>query len=159
MSKELFSINAAANLLERDRGTITRAVRDVPPDGHDKQGNARWKMSTIVAALGHTGGGSSRFTAIADNLEAAGNEILAALKKLRATPDVAARRKLVQGGLCKCIGKLVDVFEAGEAALGPGERGAMAIVKDVATGQAIAEVMRLCNWQIDPAELTRKEKQ
>jgi hypothetical protein len=99
MSKELFSINAAANLLERDRGTITRAVRDVPPDGHDKQGNARWKMCTIVAALGHTGGGSSRFTAIADNLEATGDEFLAALETLRATPDVAARRKLV----CKAV--------------------------------------------------------
>jgi hypothetical protein len=147
--KRLFSINAAATLLERDRGTVTRAMRDVRPDGHDRQGKARFKMSTIVQALGHSGGGSSRFTAIADNGDAAVDDVLAMLDQLRSIPDVAERRRLVRGGLGKSIGKLVAAFEAGEPLLRPNERGVMEIVKDVATGQVIAEVMRLCNWQIE----------
>jgi hypothetical protein len=47
---KLFSSFAAAELLERDRQTLTRALRNTPPDGHQR-GVPRWKMSTIVRAL------------------------------------------------------------------------------------------------------------
>jgi len=33
--KNLFSINRAADLLEKDRATLVRALRHVPPDGGD----------------------------------------------------------------------------------------------------------------------------
>lgn len=48
--EKLYSINKASDLLERDRATLVRALRHVPPDGF--QGDQpRWKMPTIVAAL------------------------------------------------------------------------------------------------------------
>jgi len=46
----LFSVNKAADLLERDRQTLVRALRHVPPDGY-QGGQPRWRLATIVAAL------------------------------------------------------------------------------------------------------------
>jgi len=48
--KDLFSINRAADLLERDRATLVRALRHVPPDGYE-HGRPRWSMPSITAAL------------------------------------------------------------------------------------------------------------
>src|SRR5438445_5324935 len=48
--KTLFSINRAADLLERERQTLVRALRHVPPDGTER-GQPRWRMATIVDAL------------------------------------------------------------------------------------------------------------
>ena len=46
----VFSINAASELLERDRRTVTKALRHTPPDRKEK-GQPRWKLPTILAAL------------------------------------------------------------------------------------------------------------
>ena len=48
--ENLFSINKASGLLERDRQTLVRALRHVPPDGY-RGDQPRWRMPTIVAAL------------------------------------------------------------------------------------------------------------
>jgi hypothetical protein len=48
--KNLFSINRAADLLEKDRATLVRALRHVPPDGY-QGGQPRWRMPTIMHAL------------------------------------------------------------------------------------------------------------
>jgi hypothetical protein len=48
--KNLFSINGAADLLERDRATLVRALRHVPPEGYER-GQPRWRMPTIIDAL------------------------------------------------------------------------------------------------------------
>ena len=45
-----FSINAIAELLERDRATVVRALRDVPADATEKR-QPRWRMAKAVAAL------------------------------------------------------------------------------------------------------------
>lgn len=45
-----FGVNALAELLERDRATVVRALRDVPSDAVER-GQPRWKMVTAVAAL------------------------------------------------------------------------------------------------------------
>jgi hypothetical protein len=50
MTTPLFSINAAAELLERDRRTITKALRHTPPDGKENN-QPRWRLKTIIAAL------------------------------------------------------------------------------------------------------------
>lgn len=47
----LFSINGAADLLEKDRATLVRALRHVPADGYTKHGQPRWRMPTIIDAL------------------------------------------------------------------------------------------------------------
>jgi hypothetical protein len=48
--ENLFSINKAADLLERDRATLVRALRHVPPDGY-QGGQPRYTMKTITDAL------------------------------------------------------------------------------------------------------------
>jgi hypothetical protein len=155
MSSELFSINRLAQLLEKDRATIGRLTRDVPADGRDKAGNARWKLSSIVEAMSRQSGirGSNpRMTALADQLEQTGAEAMEVLEKLRALPTVAARRKYAQGGALTVIGRLSAAFEACAGTL-KSDRGTFEIAADVVTGEAIAEVMQLCNFKIRPEEL------
>jgi hypothetical protein len=48
--KNIFSINKAADLLERDRATLVRALRHVEPDGRER-GQARYTLRTITDAL------------------------------------------------------------------------------------------------------------
>lgn len=45
-----FSVNALTELLERDRATIVRALRKVPPDATERK-QPRWKMTTAIAAV------------------------------------------------------------------------------------------------------------
>jgi phage terminase Nu1 subunit (DNA packaging protein) len=61
MTRELYSAYAASRALEKDRQTIIRALRDVPPDSEEKKGQPRWKLATIVKALesGPRGTGSN----------------------------------------------------------------------------------------------------
>lgn len=77
--KNLFSVNKAADLLERDRQTLVRALRHVPPDGSER-GQPRYRLKTITDALvaherrTHGGGAGrdplrSRLGVIADELE------------------------------------------------------------------------------------------
>ena len=49
--KDLFSVNKAADLLERDRATLVRALRHTQPDGYAAGGKPRYFMETIAAAL------------------------------------------------------------------------------------------------------------
>lgn len=48
--KTLFSAHGAAELLEKDRATMVRAMRGVPPNGTER-GQNRWTMRTIVDAV------------------------------------------------------------------------------------------------------------
>jgi hypothetical protein len=48
------SINAASELLERQRRTIRKALRGTPPDSFEK-GQSRWRLATIIAALQKSG--------------------------------------------------------------------------------------------------------
>ena len=41
----------AADALERDRRTIRKALREVPPDVADRRGHPRWRLPTILTAL------------------------------------------------------------------------------------------------------------
>jgi hypothetical protein len=51
MKHQLYSIYGAARALERDRGTIERAVRGLAPDAHDEQARPRWRLARIVEVL------------------------------------------------------------------------------------------------------------
>jgi hypothetical protein len=50
MPARVFSINGAAELLERDRRSIQKSLRHVPPDKTER-GAPRWKLKTILRAL------------------------------------------------------------------------------------------------------------
>jgi hypothetical protein len=50
MTTRLFSINSASEILERDRRTLVKALRRVPPDGKER-GADRWRLRSIIDAL------------------------------------------------------------------------------------------------------------
>jgi hypothetical protein len=50
MTTRLFSINSASEILERDRRTLVKALRRVPPDGKER-GADRWQLRSIIDAL------------------------------------------------------------------------------------------------------------
>ena len=52
MTKQLWSINALATELGRDRRTIAKALRAVPPDGKSSRGDRQWHLQTVLDALG-----------------------------------------------------------------------------------------------------------
>jgi hypothetical protein len=88
---QMFSVNAASLLLERDRRTVTRALLGVAPDGKHL-GQARWKMSTIVEALEkHRGSNASSNGTAASPPEYARYD--RAYDAMKALPTLAARRK------------------------------------------------------------------
>jgi hypothetical protein len=53
------SVNAAAEMLERTRRTIKRAMRDIPPDSLER-GHPRWKLPRIIEALETSGAPMTR---------------------------------------------------------------------------------------------------
>jgi hypothetical protein len=91
---KLFSAYAAAELLERDRQTIVRALRSTPSDGRER-GQPRWKMSTIVSALENN--------SFRDGKAGSGHEHDAQLAALYSKFDIAdgTMRKLKSVAACR----------------------------------------------------------
>jgi hypothetical protein len=58
MSAPLFSINGAAEVLERDRRTVTKALRHTKPDAK-QHGQPRWRLRTVLDALDELPGSSN----------------------------------------------------------------------------------------------------
>jgi hypothetical protein len=103
---KLFSAFAAAELLERDRQTIVRALRNTPPDGREGE-HGRWKMSTIISAMerhSRTSGGS-----IGDGSNRPESAQFAqACEAMKVLPTLAQRR----AAAIKAIPLLVDAIKA-----------------------------------------------
>jgi hypothetical protein len=101
--KNLFSINKAADILERDRATLVRALRHVKPDGHER-GQARYRLRTITDALaaqearnngfshGEPDRLRSRLGEIADELEQTHKELDAKRELIKAQPTLDAKQ-------------------------------------------------------------------
>src|SRR3954451_5897568 len=100
--RTLFSVNKAADLLERDRATLVRALRRVTPDGTER-GQPRYRMRTITDALGaqeaRNGGLSqvgdrlrSRLGEIADELELGHRELDAKREVIKGQPTLDAKQ-------------------------------------------------------------------
>jgi hypothetical protein len=103
---KLFSAFAAAELLERDRQTIVRALRNTPPDGREGE-HARWKMSTIVDAMerhGRASGGSIGDGS--DRPESA--QFTQACEAMKVLPTLAQRR----AAAIKAIPLLINAIKA-----------------------------------------------
>ena len=54
-----FSVNAAAEMLERTRRTVKRALRNTPPDSTER-GQPRWRLPRIIQALESSGAPMTR---------------------------------------------------------------------------------------------------
>jgi hypothetical protein len=87
--KNLFSVNKAADLLEKDRQTLVRALRHVKPDGYER-GHPRYTLKTITDALAvHQGGGEG----VSRDLQPMFDELDQRYRAVQNAPTLAERRQ------------------------------------------------------------------
>lgn len=163
MKNPIFSINAAAAILERDRGTITRALRGVPPDAHENK-SPRWRLRTVVDALAARERSTARGNAypnpnpdimrVVDKIEDTFAEFDAGIARLRAESDLERRRAIGAE-----IGPLIGRLERLTATVNQAntESGTMMqIVADKIIGGAIFTLFDLCRFQIAERDNSRE---
>jgi phage terminase Nu1 subunit (DNA packaging protein) len=145
-----FTANEAADLLERDRRTVNRALRHVPPDNRNEQGRVRWRIATVVqelaaldrAAPGPAGG------ATAEEIERVARELDAGLERLCKENDLEKCRELVRDGVGPLVGKLDRALERGAAGTRPNEQELLRIVRNQIIGGAIGTILDRCRWEL-----------
>jgi hypothetical protein len=145
-----FTVNSAAELLERDRRKIGRALRGIPAEHKDEQGRERWRLPVILDALSASGRGDGASTAAIDEILRASEAVDELLNQLGAADSVEAARALfsAEGGR---IGALDRALERSLIGLRPAEAGLLDTVRNQVIGAAIGEALGLCNWQL-PAQ-------
>jgi hypothetical protein len=152
MTTPLFSVNAAAEILERDRRTITKALRPTPPDGNEN-GQPRWRLKTILDALEMMTNDQDRHGPLIDQIEADFESFDVGFAKLQAEPDLERRRQLDKSlGVGALIGGLDRQMNMANAAIGE-ERGAIAIASDTLIGDLISRYVTLLDYW--PTDLAR----
>ncbi|MCK1289922.1 hypothetical protein [Bradyrhizobium sp. 30] len=135
--KNLFSINKTADLLERDRATLVRALRRVKADGELR---GRYRMRTITDALAaqevrnnvSTRGGAyrlrSRLGEIADELEQTHKELDAKRELIKVQPTLDAKQPYSRAAM-KVFEPLRDLYAlacgAAESKAGDAPGGAL----------------------------------
>jgi hypothetical protein len=169
---QTFPLNALAEQFEVDRGTILRAMRNVPADLVKPGNRPTWKVATAARALeahrqkaleaqrrkneGTNGNGQTR-QQLASQIEADFETFDAGFTKLKAEPDLERRRKLNErlgvGG--RMIGSLDRRMNEANAALDEGEDGMFAFVGDHLIGDLISNYLTLLDYWPDDAEMER----
>jgi hypothetical protein len=93
----LFSAFGAADALERDRQTIKRALRGIPPDGHEGK-QPRWRLKTILNAVDrHTGRNAApSANELPPHVAALCTRLDGLLTKMLETKSVAEARKIMR---------------------------------------------------------------
>lgn len=154
-NQRTFSVNGAADILERDRRTIRRALKIVPPDAMES-GHPRWRLRTVIDALDahgrHTGHDRSSplnddQAAIHAYLMEITSELQSGFERLRAEPDIERRREMALE-VGPGVGRLIDLFERDLENISADSRPFTKIGTDAICGQAIAELLYLCQWEL-----------
>jgi hypothetical protein len=152
---QTFALNALAETLEVDRGTMVRAMRGVEPDLVKRGNRPTWKIATAAKALeahrrkgqgGNDAGGSNRDPEL-ERLSAEFEDRLAALRKL---PRLEDRR-----AAARALAPLID--EVGRASRAVGRRNGNGEMADIITDQMMVLMTRgfcePCEWNGDEAFL------
>ena len=83
----LFSINAAADALGKDRRTLDRAPVGVAPDGYDGK-SPRWRLASIVQALeARSGSAGSEDAEVIGEIERLDQALREGFERLEAEPE------------------------------------------------------------------------
>jgi hypothetical protein len=154
MRPTLFSIEALAVELDRDRRTVGRALRATPPDG-EVQGKPRWFLSTAVRALDRRqgnvrSGNSSDFAAACEKALRLLDQVRDGFDEAEAEADLSRRRQILVG-FGKNIGRADAALKRLAAGLTPGERGALETLGELALAESVAQFCRLGAWQCPEA--------
>jgi hypothetical protein len=125
--KILFSVNKAADLLERDRATLVRALRHIKPDGHER-GQARYRLRTITDALAahearnngsshsELGRRRSRLGEIADELEQTHEELDARRAQIKKLPTLVSKQPIARTAM-KVFERLSALYDEADTIL------------------------------------------
>jgi hypothetical protein len=162
MTAKVLSINALATELDRDRRTIAKALRHVPPDGETSSGREGWYLRTAARALEFVedrrrqdgGSPNPQLAAQLMELERAGERCQKLLDDLVAEPDVEQRRTMVHNGRGACIGALMTAFDRLHVGRSDGAHKFERMVSDMICGRVVDDVFELCRWRlaVDDAE-------
>jgi hypothetical protein len=146
---QFFTVNGAAEVLERDRRTIARALRDVPPDDESK--GRRWKLATIVNAMKGREDRSPSNDKMVAEIEGAHEALAAGLERMWAAAKVSgpeAARQVVRDGVGGLLGALDRALERGLEDLKPHEQYLLGLARDKAVTAAIGEILGACQWEV-----------
>jgi hypothetical protein len=104
MTPTLFSIEGIATELGRDRRTVARALRDLPPDG-EVRGKPAWRLASVIRILNRREGGAGSETAASEIEETCGR-LQSGLDRATEIADIEQRRVVL-----KQIGPLVGKLD------------------------------------------------
>jgi hypothetical protein len=122
---KLISAFGAADMLELDRQTVRRALRNVKPDAYERQ-QPRWRLPTILAALDSYQGrvhGTARTVAdtlrsrlgeIADELERTHKQLDAKRELIKAQPTIDAKNPHLRATVT-ALERLSDLYDEADA--------------------------------------------
>jgi hypothetical protein len=155
MKRELFSINAAANLAERDRQTLVRALRHVEPDGRER-GQARYTMATIMTALinHEVRTGSHQRRCVAPNAFGAGSARLdemrtkfdAAVEYAKTMKPIKKRREYALSTLAVLVSDFEDAYFEHRQTLPLDAQDQFSIRGEVNVSNMIKAALEACEW-------------
>ena len=90
---KLFSAFGAADLLERDRQTVRRALRHMPPDGYEHK-QPRWRLKTIIDAVdAHLERNTTATPRAGSTLQVMFDQFDGGCRNLDLLPNLKARRR------------------------------------------------------------------
>jgi hypothetical protein len=145
---KIFSINAAADLLGKDRRTLDRALVGIPPDGY--QGKLpRWRLATIVQALEqHQGTSSGNGTnTLLDEIEHLGEELEQGFTRAEAEPDLVRRREIMRE-VGPLVGRIDVAMRRANARRPKSEQALLDRYCSFVIGRAIGNVLFLGGWDL-----------
>ena len=114
-----FSVNGASEVLEKDRRTITKALRHVPPDAHENT-KPRWRLRKILDALEASTARPEHHDAhgvLADRCDASFVEFDRRFDEMKSTRSLAKRRK-ISIALAPLIAETIRLMKARDTADG-----------------------------------------
>lgn len=146
-----FSLNAIAELLERDRATVVRALRGTPADGNER-GQPRWRMATAVAALERHNRGNHDDTTDANNpaLAAAYAKLDTAIISMEAAPSLERRRSMAVNIVKPLLATTDRLLRAAGKAAGHDDE-LVSLRADHLGLVMLRTFKRPCGWSLDEA--------
>lgn len=152
---ELFSINRAADVLERDRATLVRALRHVPPEGYTKHDQPRWRMPTIVDALAvkpearrETGKFRDRYSLRSTKLDRMRLEYEKGLALIGAEPSLDKRREMAMQ-LAPLLEQYQAVYLEIARSLHIADDDALTARSDLIWSEMMDEISAAAEWRRD----------
>jgi hypothetical protein len=151
-TNRLFTTHGAASILERDRGTIMRCVRELRPDGRDDQGRPMWALANIVRALARnsdvTGADGGVIDPICDEIGRVAAELDAGFSRVASEPDLEKRRAMLRE-VAPAVGQLDKMMRRCNEAQPESRRALLETAREVVLGRNVANVLGLGNWTVE----------